>query len=270
MASSSSPAPTAKRLEGKVALITGGASGIGECTARLFARHGAKVIIADVQSELGRSVAEKIGSETGQPVTYVDCNVTVESDVENAVNTAVSLHGKLDIMFNNAGIAGNNHDKILSTEREDFMRVLDINIYGGVLGAKHAARVMIPEKKGCILFTASVSSALYGGPYAYTASKHAVVGLAKNLAIELGQHGIRVNCISPGAVQTGLAKQLGLSEQQVQEWSSALANLKVVKLEVNDIAEAALYLASDDSKFVSGLNLLVDGAASLPTTTRAY
>ncbi|KAF2308308.1 hypothetical protein GH714_039962 [Hevea brasiliensis] len=93
-------------LPGKVALITGGASGIGESTARLFARHGAKVVIADVQSELGLSVAEKIRSETGQPVSYVHCNVANESDVENAVNATVSMHGNLGIMFNNAGISG--------------------------------------------------------------------------------------------------------------------------------------------------------------------
>ncbi|KDP36097.1 hypothetical protein JCGZ_08741 [Jatropha curcas] len=269
MESSSPLAPITKRLEGKVALITGGASGIGESTARLFAHHGAKVVIADIQSELGHSVAEKIRSETGQPVIYVDCNVVNETEVENAINKTVSVYGKLDIMFNNAGIAGSLNASISSAEREDFMRVLEVNVYGGVLGAKHAARVMIPRKKGCILFTASLASALYGAQHAYTASKHAVVGLTKNLAVELGQYGIRVNCISPGPVPTALiTKPLGLDAKQVQEWGSEMANLKEVKLDADDVAEAALYLASDDSKFVSGLNLFVDGAASLPVTTK--
>ncbi|KAJ9184679.1 hypothetical protein P3X46_004382 [Hevea brasiliensis] len=257
MEASSLLAPIAKRLQGKVALITGGASGIGESTARLFARHGAKVVIADLQSELGPSVAEKICSESGESVSYVHCNVTNESDVENAVNTAVSSHGKLDIMFNNAGTTGKPYYTILSTEHEDFRRVFDVNVYGGFLAAKHASRVMIPEKKGCILFTASVTSAMYGGAYAYAASKHAVVGLTKNLAVELGQYGLRVNCISPGALPTGLTTSAAMDPTQVQKWFAAMSNLKGPILNANDVAEAALYLASDDSKYVTGFNLLV-------------
>ncbi|OAY43009.1 momilactone A synthase [Manihot esculenta] len=265
MAGSSSLSSLAKRLQGKVALITGGASGIGETTARLFARNGAKVVIADVQSELGSSVSEKIESDSGQPVSYVHCDVTKEADVENAVNTAVSKYGKLDIMFNNAGISGKYDPSIFSTEAEDFNKVIDINVYGGLLGAKHAARVMIPEKKGSILFTSSLAAVIYGGvPHAYTASKHAVVGITKNLAVELGKHGIRVNCISPAAVFTPLAgRALGLDEKTLEEFNLSIANLKGVKLDVNDMAEAALYLASEESKFVSGMNLVVDGGYSL-------
>eukprot|EP00257_Ricinus_communis_P026586 XP_025014000.1 secoisolariciresinol dehydrogenase [Ricinus communis] len=264
MEGSSLQAPVSKRLEGKVALITGGASGIGESTARLFAKNGAKVVIADIQSELGQSVSAKIQSEFGQPVSYVHCDVATETDVENAVNTAVSLHGKLDIMFNNAGIGGPPDISISSTEHEAFRRVMDVNVYGGFLGAKHASRVMIPEKKGCILFTSSAASIFYGGPHAYTASKHAVVGLTKNLAVELGKYGIRVNCISPAHVPTSMTTTgLGLNAEQVQAMASGIACLKEVTLAANDIAEAALYLASDESKFVSGLNLVVDGAASL-------
>ncbi|EEF38285.1 short chain alcohol dehydrogenase, putative [Ricinus communis] len=167
-------------------------------------------------------------------------------------------------MFNNAGILGNVDSRIASIEREDFRRVLDVNVYGGLLGAKHASRVMIPEKKGCILFTSSAASIFYGGPHAYTASKHAVVGLTKNLAVELGKYGIRVNCISPAHVPTSMTTTgLGLNAEQVQAMASGIACLKEVTLAANDIAEAALYLASDESKFVSGLNLVVDGAASL-------
>ncbi|OAY43010.1 secoisolariciresinol dehydrogenase [Manihot esculenta] len=265
-ASSPLAANFAKRLQGKVALITGGASGIGESTARLFAQHGAKVVIADVQSDLGHTVSEEIRSEFGQPVSYIQCDVSKDSDVENAVKTAVSMHGKLDIMFNNAGITGKYDPSILSLQREDFKKVFDINVYGGFLGAKHAAKVMIPEKKGCILFTASIASVSYGGiPHAYTAAKHAVVGLTKNLAVELGKHGIRVNCISPAGIPTPLAAKVmgGVDLKTVQEASMATANLKGVKVEANDIAEAALYLGSEESKFVSGLNIVVDGGNSL-------
>ncbi|KAA8516782.1 hypothetical protein F0562_017108 [Nyssa sinensis] len=189
-------APLAKRLEGKVALITGGASGIGEATARLFARHGAKVIVADVQDDLGHSLCKDInGAE--EIVSFIHCDVTKESDVQNAVDSAISKHGKLDIMFNNAGIPGNMDTRILASDNDDFKNVLDVNLFGAFLGAKHAARVMIPAKKGSILFTSSAASVISGEiPYAYTASKHAVVGLANNLCVELGQYGIRVNCIS--------------------------------------------------------------------------
>ncbi|OAY43011.1 secoisolariciresinol dehydrogenase [Manihot esculenta] len=257
---------SAQRLQGKVALITGGASGIGESTARLFARHGAKVLIADIQAELGDSLSKQISSESGQQVSYVHCDVTKESEVENAVNKAVSLHGKLDIMFNNAGITGKYDTSISSFEAEEFKKVFDINVYGGFLGAKHAARVMIPEKKGSILFTSSVASVTYGGvPHPYSASKHAIVGLTKNLAVELGQHGIRVNCISPSGMPTPLVARTmgGLDMKQVQEALLAVANLKGVKVDCNDVAEAALYLGSEDSKFVSGLNVVVDGGYSL-------
>ncbi|KAJ9184542.1 hypothetical protein P3X46_004256 [Hevea brasiliensis] len=257
-----------KRLEGKVALITGGAGGIGESSVRLFVKQGAKVVIADVQDELGLSLCKEIGSE--EIVSYVHCDVTCDSDVQKAVDLAVSRYGKLDIMFSNAAISGNLGSMILATENEDFKRVFDVNVFGAFLAAKHAARVMIPAKKGCIIFTSSaVSVTCVGAPYPYVASKHAVVGLAKNLCVELGQYGIRVNTISPFVVVTPmLRKSMGLiffemEKKKIQEAVSVAATLKEVVLEEEDIAEAALYLGSDESKYVSGVNLLVDGGFSL-------
>ncbi|XP_050229878.1 short chain aldehyde dehydrogenase 1-like [Mercurialis annua] len=265
MAASSSLANFSKRLQGKVALITGGASGIGESTARLFSRNGAKVVIADVQTDLGHSVSKEISSESGEKVSFIHCNVAKESDVENAVNNAVSLYGKLDVIYNNAGIRGNTSPNILAIESEDFKKVLDVNLYGAFLGAKHAARVMIPRKKGCILFTSSIASVTNGGlSQAYTASKHAVVGLTKNLAVELGKYGIRVNSISPAGVPTpGAAGVMGVEAKKVQEIFYSIANLKEAMLDGNDIAHAAMYLASDDAQYVSGTNLVVDGGFSL-------
>ncbi|KAG4215860.1 hypothetical protein ERO13_A01G203950v2 [Gossypium hirsutum] len=241
-----------KRLEEKVALITGGASGIGESTARLFLKHGAKVLIADVQDELGQSLCKELG--TPDIVTYIHCDVTCETDVQNAVDLAVSRYAKLDIMFNNAAIA---------SDGDSFKKVLDVNVVGGFLGAKHAARVMVPAQKGCILFTASVASLLcIGVPHAYTTSKHAIVGLAKSLSVELGGYGIRVNCISPHAVATPLLLNWFVTSDKRKVEEIILRNgvLKGTILEAEDIAQAALFLASDEAKYVSGINLPVDGA----------
>ncbi|CAN0871445.1 Short chain aldehyde dehydrogenase 1 [Linum grandiflorum] len=263
---SSSQHPISKRLQGKVALITGGASGIGACAAKLFAQNGAKVTIADVQSDLGHSVAEEISSVSTYPVAYVQCDVSKESDVQAAVDGVVSAHGKLDIMYSNAGIMGKlTGMQILTADSQDFSRVLEVNVKGAFHCAKHAARVMVPQKSGTILFTASSVTETYGNaPHAYTASKAATVGLMKNLCVELGAYGIRVNSISPDGVPTPMAMNaLGMDRKAIQALGSQRASLKGTVLDENDIAEAALYLASEESKFVSGLNLVVDGGYNL-------
>ncbi|KAH7554136.1 hypothetical protein ACOSQ2_029148 [Xanthoceras sorbifolium] len=226
----------AKRLEGKVALLTGGASGIGERTAKLFVRHGAKVAIADVQDDLGYSLCNSIDSD------YVHCDVTKETDVQNAVDTTISKHG-----------------------------VFDVNVYGAFLAAKHASRVMIPAKRGSIIFTSSVASVSFGdATHTYAASKNAVVGLTKNLCVEMGIHGIRVNCISPFGVETPMMRKVmgDVDSKTVEALISESANLKQVSLETNDVSEAALYLGSDESKYISGLNLVVNGGYS--TTNVAF
>ncbi|KAE8726655.1 hypothetical protein F3Y22_tig00006570pilonHSYRG00129 [Hibiscus syriacus] len=220
MSSNPSTASTQRRLEGKVTLITGGAGGIGDVsrefsnrielhfrifksslatlklnstrlhpTTRLFIQHGAKVV-ADIQDDHGQALVQELGEEN---ISYVHCDVTSDSDVENAVGLAVSKYGKLDIMFNNDDMS--SPDLHIVTSNDDkFKKVLDVNIFGGYLGAKHSAKVVIPAKKGCVLFTTSVFSVIVGtdAGHAYVTSKHALVGLAKNLGVELGQHGIRV------------------------------------------------------------------------------
>ncbi|XP_043726026.1 short-chain dehydrogenase reductase 2a-like [Telopea speciosissima] len=279
-----------KKLEGKVAIITGGAGGIGEATVRLFARQGAKVIIADVEDSLGTVLANSLSPSS---VTFVHCDVSIEEDIENLISSTISRYGRLDILFNNAGVLGNQskHKSILNFDAEEFDQVMKVNVKGVALGMKHAARVMVPRGTGCIISTASVAGVMGGlGPHAYTASKHAIVGLTKNTSCELGRYGIRVNCISPFGVATSMLvnawrnkgvekedeekedfmdiKRVVPCEEEVEkmeEFVRSLANLKGQTLRPKDIAEAALFLASDESKYISGHNLVVDGGV---TTSR--
>ncbi|XP_050243690.1 tropinone reductase-like 1 [Quercus robur] len=261
---------TYKRLEGKVAIITGGASGIGASAVHIFHEQGAKVVIADIQDELGQAIANKLGED----VCYIHCDVSNEDDVTNLVDTTITKHGKLDIMYNNAGVLDRPFGSILDTTKADLDRCVGVNLGGAFLGAKHAARVMVPQCKGVILFTASACTSIAGlSTHSYAASKYAILGLAKNLASELGQYGIRVNCVSPYAVLTGMNSK-GLHEDVVaaaEVRATKMGNLQGQVLKPEGIARAALYLASDESNFVSGLNLVVDGGFSVvnPTMLKA-
>ncbi|CAL4927987.1 unnamed protein product [Urochloa decumbens] len=265
-AASSPSSSSAKRLEGKVALVTGGAAGIGEAIVRLFREHGAKVCIADIQDDAGQQLRDALGGGDDD-VMFVHCDVTVEDDVSAAVDAAAARFGALDIMVNNAGITGSKVTDIRNVDFAEARKVFDVNVHGVFLGMKHAARAMIPRGRGSIVSLASVASVLGGmGPHAYAASKHAVAGLTKSAAAELGRHGVRVNCVSPYAVPTALAMphlpKGARADDAVRDFlafAGGVANLKGVDLMPRDVAEAVLYLASDEAKYVSALNLVVDG-----------
>lgn len=249
------------RLENKVAIVTGGARGIGESIVRSFIKQGAKVVIADIRDDLGKSVCQDIGVES---VFFMHCDVAVESDVENVVNMTIAKYGQLDIMVNNAGIADEPKLSILDNNKSDFERVISVNLTGVFLGSKHAARVMIPKCKGSIITIASVSSITGGNTsHAYTSSKHGVVGLTKNVSAELGKYQIRVNCISPYVIPTDIACKFF----DIEDTSSVYSNIKGKTLGPQDIANAAIFLASDETGYISGHNLVVDGGFSVLNPT---
>jgi NAD(P)-dependent dehydrogenase (short-subunit alcohol dehydrogenase family) len=245
-----------------VAVITGGTSGIGKATAAEFVRNGARVIIADVQDDLGRAVAADLGPDAAR---YARCDVTDEAHVAVAVDLAVQLHGRLDVMFNNAGIGGDMALPPLGAiDLANFDRVMAVNIRGVLAGVKHAARVMVPRHAGSIICMASTTAVL--GDMAapgYCISKAAVLGLVRAVAGEMACSGVRVNAISPHIVPTPLAMAtmaLWLPDKSVEERRQRDMNKMVGSVpKAEDIARAALYLAFNEAKYVNDHNLVVDG-----------
>jgi NAD(P)-dependent dehydrogenase (short-subunit alcohol dehydrogenase family) len=250
------------RLDGKVSVITGGASGIGAATTRLFVAEGSRVVVADVLEERGKQLAE----ELGDAVVYVRTNVAHEDEIKGAIDLAVDRFGRLDFLFNNAGFGGVS-GMIEETDTDGLDATLSVLLRAVVLGMKHAAPVMKRQGSGCIVSTASVAGISTGfGPHIYSACKAALIHLTRTVAKELGEGGIRVNCICPGGIVTPIfGKGLGLSEQETDEKLSLLeapfSLLQPIRRagQPEDIARAALWLASDESSFVSGHALVVDG-----------
>jgi NAD(P)-dependent dehydrogenase (short-subunit alcohol dehydrogenase family) len=250
------------RLANKVALVTGGGSGIGEATVRLFVAEGAAVVIADIQDDRGRRVA----GELGPRAAYVHADVSREDDVQAAVAGTVRRFGRLDCMFNNAGYGGVG-GRIAEIPVAGFDETLGVLLRGVFLGMKHAAPVMQAQGSGSIISTASVAGMVTGlGPHVYSAAKAAVIHLTRSVAMELGEHNVRVNCICPGGIATPIfGKGLGLSIERAEAivplMKGVLENLQPIKRSglPDDIAQAALWLASDDATFVNGHALVVDG-----------
>ena len=251
------------RLANKVAVITGGASGIGAGTVRRFVEEGAKVVIADIQDDLGEALAAELGENT----VYQHTDVSVEADVAGMVDLAVSRYGRLDILFNNAGfggVSGELQDLIIG---EEYANTLGVMFTGVVLGIKHAARVMKPQLSGSIISTASVAGLQAGlGPHVYSGIKAGVLGLSRSAALELAAFNIRSNAICPGGIATPifapmLEADLGDNQSVVEIMRERMNKAQPVQRsgEAVDIANMALFLASDDSTFVTGQHHVVDG-----------
>lgn len=254
-----------KRLEGKSAVVTGAASGIGRATALLFAQNGAAVVCVDRAPEV-EATAEAIRKAGGRAIA-LNKDVSNETDVAEFIGAAVKEFGGLDICYANAGISGGlpNMDDLTM---EDWNRVLNINLVGAFLTVKHASRVMVKAKKGSIICTASVAGIRSGaGGITYSASKAGVISLVQTVANQLGGSGVRINAICPGLIETGMTKPLfDRARERGSEHKIGQLNPLRRYGRPEEIAGAALFLASDDASYVNGIALPVDGGltSSLP------
>ena len=246
-------------LKGKVALITGGASGIGRATALLFAQEGAAVAIVDINEDQGKALVQEIEAQGGRAI-FMRCDVTLSQDCQRAVETTLHELGGLDILFNNAGII--RRADVVETSLAGWERVMDVNVKSIFLMSKYTVPIMIQASGGAIINSSS-GWGLKGGrkAAAYCASKGAVVNLTRAMAIDHGPQGIRVNCICPGDVDTPMlrfeAQQLGQSEA---DFLAEAANRPLRRYaQPVEIARTVLYLASEAASYVTGAAIVVDG-----------
>ena len=248
-------------LTGKVAVVTGGASGIGEATTRRFVAEGAKVLIADMQQKRGSSLAKELGNNA----TFVSVEVRKETDVQTAVETAVNKWGRLDCMFNNAGFGG-ALGPIEDIPVEEFDMTFDVLVRGVFLGMKHAIPIMRKQKCGSIINTGSISALTAGrGPLIYSAAKASVHHLSQVTAISVANSSIRINTIVPGYIATPLSQNtVGKPDALIEERLEGQPFPQPIPRfgRPNDIAELAMFLASDRSTFITGQAIVVDGGAA--------
>jgi NAD(P)-dependent dehydrogenase (short-subunit alcohol dehydrogenase family) len=256
-------------LEGKVAVVTGGTSGIGARTAELFVANGAKVVIAGRRQDRGEKLARKLGDAA----SFIPTDVSNEADVKAMIDHAVDRFGRVDCLMNNAGRSA-PYAPMADVDLQQFDAVIAVHLRAVLAGMKYAARVMTVQRTGSIINISSVNGFRAGlGGYYYSAAKAASIHLTRCAAMELGEKGIRVNSLSPGMIATGaFAKFMGMQPDEADdhpEYAEAAIASEVTRWQplqcvgrVDDIAQAALFLASDASRFVTGQNLVVDGGIS--------
>ncbi len=252
-------------LAGKVAIVTGGSSGIGLRTAERFLEEGAQVVLADVDRERGEELVKGLGSDAA----FKQVDVASMTELTDLVDFAAQTFGGLDVMVNNAGISGIRHTSLFDEDFADFHRVMAVNLLGVMAGTREAARHMSTDGGGSIINMSSVGG-IQPGPsqWAYQTSKAAIITFTKSSAIDLGRFAIRVNCIAPGNIETPILEQTMVSHLPAEEREEAMAKIRAIIIArqplqrqgtTDDIAEAALYFASDRSSYVTGTLLPVDG-----------
>ncbi len=247
-----------QKLQNKVALVTGGTSGIGRASAIALAKAGAKVVVSGRRETEGQETVRQIEAAGGQAL-FVKADVANEADVINLVNKTVEKFGGLHIAFNNAGVEG-RPAPITQVTAEDYQHVFDINVKGVLLSLKHQVPAMLKSGGGSIINTASVAGLLgMANVSVYVASKHAVIGITKSAALELAKQNIRVNAVSPAAIQTDMLDRFTGGVQT--DTGKYLASLHPIGRIGNsdEIANPVVFLASDDSSFITGQSLTVDG-----------
>lgn len=254
------------RLKEKVALITGAGSGIGRETALLFAREGASVVVADVNDAAGRQTVAEIGGARGR-AHFVHADVSRSADARRMVETAEETYGRLNVLFNNAGIFPPEDGSVLDTEEETWDLVLRVNLKGVFLGCKFAIPALLRAGGGSIINTASFV-ALMGAAtpqIAYTASKGGVLSLTREIAVEFARQGIRANALCPGPVDTPLLAELLSDPARRQRRMVHIPPGRLARPE--EVAQAALFLASDESSYVNGATFTVDGGITAAYVT---
>ena len=247
----------AGRLEGKVAVVTGGCSGIGLATVRRFAEEGATVVVGDLDDAAGEALAEEIGG------AYVHCDVAAKDDVDRLFATAKEKFGRLDIAFNNAGISPPEDDSILDTDLDAWRRVQEVNLTSVYLCCKAALPYMLEQKSGSIINTASFVAVMGAATsqISYSASKGGVLSMTRELGVQFAREGIRVNALCPGPVNTPLLKELFAKDEE--RAARRLVHVPMGRFgEPEEMANAVLFLASDESSFMTASTFLVDGGIS--------
>ncbi len=247
----------AGRLEGKVAVVTGGCSGIGLATVRRFAQEGARVVIGDLADDLGAALAEEVGG------AFVHCDVADPTDVDALFDSAVERFGRLDVAFNNAGISPPEDGSILDTDLAAWRRVQEVNLTSVFLCCKAALRHMVAQGSGSIINTASFVAVMGAATsqISYSASKGGVLSMSRELGVQFARQGIRVNALCPGPVNTPLLQDLFASDPERAE--RRLVHVPMGRFaEPEEMANAVLFLASDESSFMTASTVLVDGGIS--------
>jgi len=244
----------AGRVEGKVAVVTGGCSGIGLATVQRFAAEGARVVIGDIDDVNGSRIAEQLGG------AFVHCDVTNPGQVETLFRTAKEKFGSVDIAFNNAGISPPEDDSILTTDLDAWRKVQEVNLTSVYLCCKAVLPYMLEQKKGSIINTASFVAVMGAATsqISYTASKGGVLSMSRELGVQFAREGVRVNALCPGPVNTPLLQELFASDPE--RAARRLVHIPVGRFaEPDEIANAVLFLASDESSFITAAQFMVDG-----------